>query len=147
MIGSNSTALRQHAYSVFTASRRERDGANDIPESVLRPMSPSPQGPATLSRMGQAQATPERVAEAKPWNAPASPERGISSGKPGVIEALGSSHRALAPTAGEPSHEDIRARAYQIFQSRGGQPGDPVADWLRAESELRRERGLSRQGR
>jgi HSP20 family molecular chaperone IbpA len=32
--------------------------------------------------------------------------------------------------------EQIRERAYHIFQGRGGFPGDPVADWLDAQREL-----------
>ena len=32
--------------------------------------------------------------------------------------------------------EQIRERAYHIFQGRGGFPGDPVADWLDAQHEL-----------
>ena len=35
-----------------------------------------------------------------------------------------------------PSHDDIAARAYQIYQERGYTPGDPMQDWLRAEREL-----------
>jgi hypothetical protein len=36
----------------------------------------------------------------------------------------------------EPTHEQIAARAYQIFQERGDTPGDPLSDWVRAEREL-----------
>jgi glycosyltransferase involved in cell wall biosynthesis len=36
-----------------------------------------------------------------------------------------------------PTHEQIRRRAYDLFLARKGAPGDPVADWLRAEQELR----------
>ena len=36
--------------------------------------------------------------------------------------------------------EHIRLRAYQFFLERGGAPGDPLADWLRAERELAGER-------
>jgi hypothetical protein len=32
--------------------------------------------------------------------------------------------------------EEIRARAYEIYLQRGGQPGDEVEDWLQAEREL-----------
>ena len=35
-----------------------------------------------------------------------------------------------------PTPEEIRARAYEIYLDRGGRPGDPEADWLRAEREL-----------
>jgi hypothetical protein len=31
----------------------------------------------------------------------------------------------------------IRERAYEIFQARGGRGGDPCADWLQAERELK----------
>jgi hypothetical protein len=34
------------------------------------------------------------------------------------------------------SHDDIARRAYALFQERGGQHGDDLADWLRAEAEL-----------
>jgi glycosyltransferase involved in cell wall biosynthesis len=37
----------------------------------------------------------------------------------------------------EPPHDDIRRRAYEIYLGRHGAPGDPVADWLQAERELR----------
>ncbi|HEY2434965.1 MAG TPA: DUF2934 domain-containing protein [Vicinamibacterales bacterium] len=35
-----------------------------------------------------------------------------------------------------PGDEQIRQRAYQFFLERHGAPGDPLADWLRAEREL-----------
>lgn len=36
----------------------------------------------------------------------------------------------------KPSHEQIAQRAYEIYLERGGAPGDPMQDWLRAEQEL-----------
>ena len=36
----------------------------------------------------------------------------------------------------KPSPEEIALRAYHIFLERNGAPGDPHADWLRAEAEL-----------
>ena len=50
---------------------------------------------------------------------------------PAISEATDSS---VAHT--ELSHEAIATRAYFIAIERGG-PGDPVADWLLAEQELR----------
>jgi hypothetical protein len=35
------------------------------------------------------------------------------------------------------NHDDIRRRAYEIYQERGGVPGREVEDWLQAESDLR----------
>jgi hypothetical protein len=41
-----------------------------------------------------------------------------------------------------PSHDDIARRAIEIAKRRGGVTGSELADWLQAERELRRERGL-----
>ena len=35
------------------------------------------------------------------------------------------------------SHDQIAERAYHLYLERGRQPGDPFADWLTAERELR----------
>jgi hypothetical protein len=35
------------------------------------------------------------------------------------------------------SEEQIRERAYAIYQARGGQDGDEVSDWVAAERELK----------
>lgn len=142
MIGSNSTALRQHAYSVFTASRRERETRSEAPDSVRRLVIPeSPR----LER-----ALPTRLVEAKAPGDRPTPDAGRPAGA--VHESLvrhspATEHRMLATppeaTAAEPTCEEIRRRAYDIFEARGSTPGNDVDDWLRAESELRRERGLA----
>lgn len=36
----------------------------------------------------------------------------------------------------KPTQEEIALRAYHIYLERNGAPGDPHADWLRAEAEL-----------
>jgi hypothetical protein len=36
----------------------------------------------------------------------------------------------------EPTTEQIRNRAYEIYVSRGNAPGDELQDWLLAEREL-----------
>ena len=38
-----------------------------------------------------------------------------------------------------PTPREIRDRAYYIFLARGGVNGDSIADWMRAERELRDE--------
>lgn len=35
-----------------------------------------------------------------------------------------------------PTEQQVRERAFHIFLARNGAPGDPTADWLRAEREL-----------
>lgn len=37
----------------------------------------------------------------------------------------------------EPTHAQIRQRAYELFQERGGRHGKDIDDWLTAEQELR----------
>jgi Protein of unknown function (DUF2934) len=37
----------------------------------------------------------------------------------------------------ELSKEDVAHRAYELYVQRGGEPGNDVEDWLRAEQELR----------
>jgi hypothetical protein len=39
---------------------------------------------------------------------------------------------------GEPTDEEIRARAYEMYLERGGHHGLDFDDWVRAERELRR---------
>ncbi|HUA01000.1 MAG TPA: DUF2934 domain-containing protein [Candidatus Aquilonibacter sp.] len=37
----------------------------------------------------------------------------------------------------EPNHAQIRQRAYELFQERGGTHGKDIDDWLAAEQQLR----------
>jgi hypothetical protein len=41
------------------------------------------------------------------------------------------------PRVAGPTEEQIRQRAYQIYVSRNGAPGNPDWDWQQAELELR----------
>ena len=44
----------------------------------------------------------------------------------------------LAATAETPNiEEEIRRRAYELFEARGGEGGHELEDWLRAEEEIR----------
>jgi hypothetical protein len=40
----------------------------------------------------------------------------------------------------EPSDDEIRARAYEMYLERGGHDGLDLDDWVRAERELRQRR-------
>ena len=45
-------------------------------------------------------------------------------------------------TTPEPDLEErIRARAYELYEQRQGEPGDPDDDWYRAEAEINGARG------
>jgi Protein of unknown function (DUF2934) len=45
-----------------------------------------------------------------------------------------------APSSSEPSVDEIRRRAYERYQERGGNHGRHFDDWLEAERELRRKK-------
>ena len=44
-----------------------------------------------------------------------------------------------APPSSGPSVDEIRRRAYERYQERGGNHGQHFDDWLEAEKELRRK--------
>jgi hypothetical protein len=48
------------------------------------------------------------------------------------------SSRTAASSTSEPSHEEIAARAYELYLARGSLDGYSEEDWLLAEAELRR---------
>ena len=52
--------------------------------------------------------------------------------------------RSLSPdiAAMAPSHEEISARAYELYMERSALDGSPENDWLRAERELLEDRLL-----
>lgn len=45
--------------------------------------------------------------------------------------------QALERDGLEPTHERIAARAFELYQQRGGANGSELSDWLTAERELR----------
>ena len=47
---------------------------------------------------------------------------------------------SAARPSSEPSDEEIRARAYEMYLERGGDHGRDFDDWVRAERELRQRR-------
>lgn len=68
------------------------------------------------------------------------PKRESNTTKPKAVSAAPkrdrrASTRTLAPDY--VSDEQIRRRAYELYLQRDAAPGDPLADWLRAEQELR----------
>lgn len=45
-----------------------------------------------------------------------------------------------AVSTSEPTHEDIAARAYELYLARGSVDGYSEEDWMLAEAELRRSK-------
>ena len=64
--------------------------------------------------------------------------RGSRIRQPSKEQVLPESDTAAAGELADNSHTaEIERRAYEIYLSRNGAPGDPVADWVQAERELR----------
>jgi len=40
-----------------------------------------------------------------------------------------------------PAEDEIRSRAYELYQQRGGEEGHAIEDWLRAEEEISQNLG------
>jgi hypothetical protein len=57
--------------------------------------------------------------------------------KPKTKRTKTATARASAPPGSEPSVDEIRRRAYERYQERGGNHGRHFDDWLEAERELR----------
>ncbi len=55
---------------------------------------------------------------------------------PAAGQNTATERNTTAPRSG-PTHEQIARRAYDIFLARGGQHGNPEADWHQAERELK----------
>jgi hypothetical protein len=59
-----------------------------------------------------------------------------------TVQTLKPHRRAsLAVVSDMPSHEEIAARAYALYEARGASDGDDLNDWLEAEHELLQEYG------
>jgi hypothetical protein len=43
----------------------------------------------------------------------------------------------------QPTEDEIRKRAYEIYCTRNGGPGDEVDDWLKAETDLKEGRATA----
>jgi hypothetical protein len=81
--------------------------------------------------------------EAAPTDAPVGDKPEVQPAPP--ARRVADTQTAQTPTAETlaaegPTDEDVRARAYEIYLRRGGQPGDAQADWAQAEAELRERR-------
>ena len=59
-----------------------------------------------------------KVEEERTMKKPASPDRVITTAEPRTID------------------DEVRARAYELFEARGREDGRDLEDWLRAEEEI-----------
>ena len=86
-----------------------------------------------------------RVSNAKSATAPRKSARAASTNTKATPTARGATAVAerTNTASAEPTLEQIRQRAYEIFLARAGRPGCSEGDWAQAEWELRAEAGLS----
>ncbi len=47
------------------------------------------------------------------------------------------------PLIAQPTEDEIRTRAYEIYCARNGGPGSELEDWLKAEAELKEKRATA----
>ncbi len=73
--------------------------------------------------------TATKKAAAQPFDVP-------GNAAPEVTAAVEPVTSPVVESFAAPTHAEIARLAYSYFEQRGYQPGDPVADWLRAEREL-----------
>ena len=52
------------------------------------------------------------------------------------VKSASANGKAAVVSGWEPSHEDIAARAYELYLDRGERPGGDLEDWLDAEREI-----------
>lgn len=70
--------------------------------------------------------------------APAAPKpKRARANVPRAAKPVDAPAAAAGDAPAEPSAEDIRRRAYEHYQQRGGNHGQHFDDWLAAEKELR----------
>jgi hypothetical protein len=82
-----------------------------------------------------APAEPKPKAKRARAAAPADTEQTPAAAEP--TQATAAEQNPIGPPAVEPSDEEIRRRAYERYQQRGGDHGQHFDDWLEAERELK----------
>ena len=74
---------------------------------------------------------------ARPKDAAAPAEPKPKATRARAAKPAAAEQNPAGPPAAEPTDEDIRRRAYERYQKRGGNHGQHFDDWLEAEKELR----------
>jgi len=48
----------------------------------------------------------------------------------------GNQEKQPSPGEDDPNHDEVARCAYELYQTRGGEPGHELKDWLHAEQEV-----------
>ena len=62
----------------------------------------------------------------------------VKTAKVSAPKVKSANSKTAAVASAEPTHEEIAARAYELYLARGSLDGYSEEDWLLAEAELRR---------
>jgi hypothetical protein len=98
--------------------------------------------PKVQRELGTPGAGPDEVTSDTPASRPEAISRHLNDAQrsPGDDAAAGDARSARGDQrvrTSEPTDEDIRRRAYQMYLERGGGHGEDLDDWVRAEQELK----------
>jgi hypothetical protein len=111
------------ARSKSTSGKTTRDKEQNSAGSPAN----SPDVQAVAAQTAPLQVKPEVKMEIKP-------EARIATESRKKLEVVKTEPRRVVPINLE---DEIRRRAYELYQQRGGGPGSDAADWLAAEREVR----------
>lgn len=108
---------------------RRQDEPAGMPDAAGMGVAPSAAAEATREEGGRAENT-RAVSERKP---PTTASHTTADSAP---------HKSPVTMSSNISDEEIRRRAYELYEQRGGNGGSAEEDWYRAEQELRTRKGM-----
>jgi hypothetical protein len=132
------------------AKRPPRSQADDV-TTQTRPKPQRTRGPRELATAAVANREPDVVkfddgGGAQPENISAAlgtADREVQQAPGDAVAARAAFGTPAASEGGQPTAEDIRRRAYEMYLERGASHGSDFDDWLKAEQELRESRPRS----
>ena len=101
--------------------------------AVPAPVAQPPVAPAPIAQAADLKEKAQAVAPAAA-PAPSKPETKIAAEPRKKLEVVKTEPRRVVPINVE---EEIRRRAYELYQQRGAKPGHEREDWLAAEREVK----------
>jgi hypothetical protein len=113
-------------------------GSERWPRGVAAPDKEIEMAKRPTSKTGTGKATTRKAASPKPASRSSeTAKKPAARSRKTVRPAASAPMQARASRNAAPSIEAIAARAYELFEARGGVHGHDMEDWLRAEADLR----------
>src|SRR6202030_880642 len=117
----------------FIPKSRHLKGVSSMARSKSTPGSKTNPNKEQASNVNPANVADVKAVAAEPTPAEVKPEAKITP-EPRKLEVVKTEPRRVVPINLE---DEIRRRAYELYQQRGGAPGSEAQDWLAAEREVR----------